>query len=100
PQANGEAERFMNNLGKVIRTTLTEGKSWHQNLHVFLRNYRATPHSTLKQPPASLLFGQNIRTKFPELHLPSSNDSLRLVDAQQKGKMKKHVKTRTPECVT
>ena len=46
PQANGEVERYMKTLKKVYR---------RQELYKFLRNYRATPHTTTGVPPATLL---------------------------------------------
>ena len=39
PCANGEAERFMKNIGKVMKTSKSEGKHWKQELNKFLRNY-------------------------------------------------------------
>ena len=35
-QANGEAERFLRNFGKVMKAALIEGKSWRQELYKFL----------------------------------------------------------------
>ena len=52
PRANGECERFMRNLGKVVQGARTENKPWKQELHKFLRNYLATPHSTIGKSPA------------------------------------------------
>lgn len=50
PKANGEAERFMRNLGKAIRKLQVEGKKQLETGDVFtflrIRNFRATPHST------------------------------------------------------
>jgi hypothetical protein len=57
PKANGEAERFMRTIGKVIKAAQID-KNWKQELYKFLRNYRATPHSTTGVPPAQALFGK------------------------------------------
>jgi len=57
PRANGEVERFMRTVKKVVRTASVEDKNWKQELYRFLRNYRATPHSTTGAAPATLLFG-------------------------------------------
>ena len=46
PQANGEAEIFMRNFGKVTRSAVIEGRPWRHEMYKFLRNYRATPHSS------------------------------------------------------
>ena len=66
PQGNAEAERFMRTLGKV----LTIGKLMHTDLetalHQYLFQYRITPHSTTKVPPAELIFNRKIRSKIPD----------------------------------
>ena len=94
PQANAEAERFMRNLGKVIRSALVEGKSWRQELHVLLRNYRATPHSSTGIAPATALFNREMRIKLPNTMAPSSpprmQAKLKTNDKQAKRKMKMH----------
>ncbi len=84
PQANGEVERFMRTLKKAISTATVEGKSWQQELHKFLRNYRATPHQTTGTSPAELLFGRPINIKLPALHSPVINDTLRQTDSSKK----------------
>lgn len=60
PRANGEVERFMRTIEKVVKTSHAENRNWKQDLFQFLRNYRATPHSTTKVPLAEALFGRNI----------------------------------------
>ena len=66
PQANGEVERFMRTLEKAIRTAQIEGKPWKQELYTFLRNYRATPHSTTDVSPYDVMFQRPMKTKLPE----------------------------------
>ena len=66
PWANGTAENFMKNLGKVIETAQEEKLNWRQELHKFLRAYRATPHPMTKKSPASLLFNsRKYKTRLP-----------------------------------
>ena len=60
PRANSEVERFMTNINKVVQTALIEEKTWKQELHTFLRSYRATPHTTSGCMPYELLFGRSI----------------------------------------
>ena len=67
PQANGEVERFNRSLGKALKTAVTEGKVWRQELHRFLLQYRTTPHSTTKVAPCELLFNRSVRGKLPSL---------------------------------
>ena len=67
PEANGEVERFMQTLGKTIRTAAAERKPWQPAVVTFLRNYRATPHPATGRSPAELMFGRANRTKMPDL---------------------------------
>jgi hypothetical protein len=66
PQANGQIENFMRNLGKVIRTARTQKVDWKQALNDYLMVYRATPHPATDASPASLLFpGRRYKTHLP-----------------------------------
>ena len=67
PQANVEAERFMRTLEKSVRAAQVEVKPWKKELYVFLRNYRATLHSSKEQSPATVLLQRSIRTKLLEI---------------------------------
>ena len=67
PQGNAEAETFMKPLGKAIRTAHLEKRPWQQELSKFLLNYRQTPHSTTRVPPAQLLYNREIRGEIPSL---------------------------------
>ena len=68
PRANGEVERFVRTVKKVIKTANVERKSWKQEMYRFLRNFRATPHTTTRVPPATALFGRAMKTKLPEFN--------------------------------
>ena len=48
PVANGEVERFVHTLKRYILAITVEGFNWKTQLPHFLRQYRATPHSTIK----------------------------------------------------
>ena len=48
----------IDSLTKTLRAAYLENKNWKQELFLFLRNYRATPHSTTRVSPAELLFGR------------------------------------------
>ena len=87
PQANAETERFMRTIKKVVR-----GKpmNWKQEMNKLLLSYRATPHSTTGVPPATLLFGRDIKTKLPSVPPQKKLDDVRGRDCEQKEKMKYH----------
>jgi hypothetical protein len=49
-------------LNKVMRNAVASGAAWEEELGEFLRNYRATPHTSTGIPPADLLFQRPSRT--------------------------------------
>lgn len=92
PQANATAERFMRTVGKVIRIAQMQMMPWKQQLHVFLREYRSTPHSTTNTSPAELLFQRKMTTKLPSadtITIPA-DEEIRRIDREAKAKMKAH----------
>ena len=89
PQANGEVERFMRTLNKVIQTATVENTPIRRAVVDFLRNHRATPHTTTGKPPAEMMFGRNIRVQLPEQPQGACGDSaIRQRDAAIKWKAK------------
>ena len=66
PQANGLVEKFNRRIGKILRTANVEHKSWEQDLYKFLRNYRATSHTTTEKSPAETMFpNRAFKTRIP-----------------------------------
>ncbi|XP_065067008.1 uncharacterized protein K02A2.6-like [Rhopilema esculentum] len=99
PWANGMAENFMKNLGKIIRSSTEERLNWRQELQKYLRAYRATPHTMTKHSPASLLFnGRRYKTRLPT---PTSKKILlydrevRTKDARSKETMKQNADSKS-----
>ena len=88
PEANGLAERFMRSLGKTCRCAQITQKPWKQELYRFLRNYRATPHCTTGQAPATVLNGYPLKTRLPQHFRITDDSALRKKDSQEKLKMK------------
>ena len=68
PRANPQAESFNTPMMKTIKTANVERKSWKQELYKFLRQYRATPHTSTGYTPFQLLFGREPATKFPQVN--------------------------------
>jgi hypothetical protein len=66
PRANGEVERFMANLGKVIRAAKLTDTNVDVALQAFLRAYRDTPHSSTGVAPNALMFGRSRTSGLPE----------------------------------
>ena len=91
PQANGEVERFMRNLGKCVKTALTERRSYKEALHAFLRNYRTTPHCTTGVTPAMLMFGRETRNKLPSLTTKLNDRKFQECDKRNKMRTKQYI---------
>ena len=86
PQSNSEIERFYRTLGKFIKTTHSEGRSWKKELNKFLLMYRNTPHCSTNISPAKLLMGRKLRDKIP--CLPERNSEV-MVEARKISDKKK-----------
>ena len=63
-QGNATVERFMQPLGKALKTAKLQGRSWKQELNRFLLQYRTTPHCTTGVPPSELLFNRTVKGKL------------------------------------
>ena len=73
-----QCERFMRTLSKTIKSSIIERHSYQQQVHVFLRNYRATPHPSTGVPPATLMFNRPMKVRLPQKeHLSVNNDSVK-----------------------
>ena len=92
PKANSESERFML---QTLRAAHLENKNWQlQELFLFLRNYRATPHSNTGVSPAELLFGRKLVVKWSELvNTAPSRLLIADTDRKPKGRMKAYAGT-------
>ena len=89
PQSNGFAESFVKTLVKFVHTTIAEGGDPKKELHNYLLNYRATPHSTTGKSPSELLFGRKIQSKLPRIYI-NNIDSM-----EEKKKQDLHNKQKT-----
>jgi hypothetical protein len=105
PRANGLCERFMKNLGKVMKNAAVDDSKWESELLDFLRSYRGTPHASTRCTPNDLMFKtKRSTTKMPvNVEKPSSNASETAIrnDAIAKARMKrygdKNLRTRPSE---
>ena len=96
PEANGGSESFMKTLGRVCKKAQVAGLPWRRELQKFLRNYRATPHSSTNIPPATALNGYSLKTKLPEpvSQKPTQVAELDENDRTAKAKMKMYAEKR------
>ena len=97
PQAN-ESETFMKPLMKAIRTAHLQKQNWRRTMQEFLLNYRATPHTTTKIAPATLMFGRNTRTRLPQtdtkIDKNALDHSVEQRDKEQRQRMKEYADRR------
>ena len=81
PASNGLVERAVqivkHGLKKMRDGTIGD------RLARFLFSYRTTPHTTTGVPPAELLFGRNLQTRFHKLY-PNRRDRVEEYQAKQK----------------
>ena len=63
-------------------------------LNKFLRNYRATPHTTTNMSPFAALFGRERKMKLPALYRPNTRDLTRDADDIAKARMKLYADNR------
>lgn len=89
-RANGEVKRFVHTVKKVIKAAKVECKNPKQELNRLLRNYCATPHSTMRVAPATALFGRPMKTKLPKVTTHCSDPGIQECNWTAKAKMKKH----------
>ena len=83
---------------KAIATANVKNRNWRRDLQFFPLNYLATPHTTTKTPPATMMFIRNIRTKLPQLGVNVDEDALdqsaENCDGQARCKMKSYADER------
>ncbi|KAI4895127.1 hypothetical protein NFI96_030604, partial [Prochilodus magdalenae] len=70
PRANGEVERFNRSVTDYLQTASIQGEPWKSFLRTYLRDYRATLHSTSGVSPSELLHGRRMRTKLQVIDMP------------------------------
>ena len=79
----------MRMVKKVIKIVLMEQKPWQEELSKYLRNYRATPHCSTGQIPATVLFSRQMQTKIPAFRTDIQKQVvIRERDNEAKRKMK------------
>ena len=67
PRDNGECERIMRTLGKVVKIAATESHPLNQIVCGLYRSYQATPHSTTGIALATALFSRSFSVRLPEM---------------------------------
>ena len=100
PQANAEAERFMQNFSKVFQNAAVYGTNWRFELNQFMAAYRSTPHSSTGVAPASLMFKAHLASRLEQMkdrrlfHSTSEDEIARLNDKYSKLAMVKEFDSR------
>ena len=73
PQSDGQSERNIKTLVKMIAIVTKEQENWDEHLPFISMAYRSTPHQTLGISPNYMMFGREI-TMPVDVMLPSTND--------------------------
>ena len=92
-EANCDVERFVQRIKKTARIASLEVKPVRNEVHRGIRAYRATEHATTGVSLNRLMFGRELRGKFPEVKgQPKHRDDtmIRCRDREQKQKMKQY----------
>ena len=85
----------MRNISRICTTTNIENKNWKKELKIFLRSFRATPHSSTGVPPHTALYGRAMRKKLPEAPPSFSTvEEMKIKDKQSKDEMKRYANHR------
>jgi len=84
PEANGHAEGFRKNLGKVAKIAHSLGKDWRRQLHIVLSIFRATSYPSIGKSLNQLCMNRTVRIKLPTI-METTPDT----DAMQKDKVSK-----------
>lgn len=91
PRVNGEVERQMRSLKKVLTIAFNQGNDWRKALTEFLFTYRTTPHTVTGISPAELLLKRRPRDQLPSIPTePDASLELRDQDKMAKEKGKKY----------
>ena len=84
----------MKTIEKAIRAATVEGRNWKQAMYTFLRQYRATPHSTTSVSPSEALNNRKLKTHLPDPPSTSSHfetdEEIRSRDEKKKSTMKSY----------
>jgi hypothetical protein len=81
----------MRTVMKIVKIALTQQKPWREELTNFLRNFRATPHSSTGKAPATAFFNHQLRTKLSDVHTNARDPAeIQETDQKAKRKMKKY----------
>ena len=74
-RGNAQAEGFNKPLMKAIRSAVLEQKNWKQEMYQFLRQHKATPHTSTKFSPHRLLVGWEPGNKLPCISTKDTHDN-------------------------
>ena len=73
PQSDGQSERNIKTLVKMIAIVTKEQENWDEHLPFLSMAYRSTPHQTLGISPNFMMFGREISMPI-DVMLSSTND--------------------------
>ena len=84
PRANGEVERFNKTMKEVVQKGVLERQTLPEAAHMFLRMYRATPHSTTEVSPFEAMYNRKMNVGLPVDDTESQVIDRKLVEEKQR----------------
>ena len=90
PRANGEVERFNRTMKEAVQKGTLENKSIREAASVFMRRYRATPHTVTGVSPFEAMYQRRMKIDLPIRAAKGEIiDQTRVEEAQKKMKRRK-----------
>ena len=90
-RANGECERFMQNLNNATWIAKKENIDYKEKIERMLEAYRVTPHPSTSRSPYELMFGRKMNLNiFPTMKRRVKDEGIRNHDRKYKEKAKKY----------
>ncbi|CAB4028593.1 Hypothetical predicted protein [Paramuricea clavata] len=84
----------MKTIGKAIRAVTVKWRNWKQAMYTFLRQYRATQHTTISVSPSEALNNRKLKTHLLDSPSTPSNskkdEKIRSRDEKNKSTMKSY----------
>ena len=89
PRANGEVERFNRTMKEAVQKGSLENKSIRETAGLFMRSYRATPHTVTGVSPFEAMYQRRMKVELPmNTETSQTVDRAKVGAAQQKMEMR------------
>ena len=97
PRSNGQVERFMRNINKIIQHANASNTPWKESLRSLMLQYRNSIHSATNETPAKLFFNRETNFGLPSINKsinPAQDSAVRQHHQKYAEKAKQHADTK------